>query len=289
MTVTLSPRWVLVLLGIAFATTVQAQNLPPSPGSTAEYRAADAMFRPEQAGKRLEMMLAACQKKDAAGCYDLGQRYQEDLQAVPGMPPGATPTIFVDQSLRLAKQWCAPDKGIEDGCETYRVFLSNFQFMRRGGDGILEGGRVLAKRCLAGKSRATDCSDVEKLLVGVPSEQSALAAWVDTQFEAGCASGDRDVCNRGFFRQWGGITEEMAPRLLRLVDASVTGCNAGAPSVCFEPAALLAGHARPVKYPLTADLFRAACTLPPRPGEEDVREAACKNEALVRAAIAKGK
>ncbi len=282
-------RWALVLIGLWLPATAHAQSLPPLPGSTAEYRAADAMFRPEQAGKRLEMMLAACQKKDAAGCYDLGQRYEEDLKAVPGMPPGATVTMFVDQSLRLAKQWCAPDKGNEDGCETYRVFLSNFQFMHRGGDRILEGGRVLAKRCFAGKSRATDCSDVEKLLAGAPAEQSALAAWVDTQFEAGCASGDRNVCNRGFFRQWGGITEEMAQRLLRLVDASVTGCNAGAPSVCFEAAAFLADRARPEAYPLIADLFRAACKLPPRPGEEDVREAACKNEGLVRAAIAKGK
>lgn len=285
----LSLRWALVLLGLWFPAAAHAQSLPPLPGSTAEYRAAEAMFRPEQAGKRLELMLAACQKKDAAGCYDLGQRDQEDLQAVLGMPPGAAPTIFVDQSLSLAKQWCAPNKGIEDGCETYRVFLSNFQSMRRGGDRILEGGRVLAKRCLAGKSRATDCSDVEKLLVGAPAERSALAAWADKQFEVGCASGDRDVCNRGFFRQYGGITEETAPRLERLVDASITGCNAGAAYVCFEAAAFLAGSDGPETYPLTADLFRAACKLPTRPGEEDVRDAACKNEALVRAAIAKGK
>ncbi len=287
--ISLSLRWVLALIAISFAATAQAQSMPPLPGSTAEYRAADGIFHPELAGKRLEMMLAACQKKDAAGCYDLAQRRTEALKAVPGMPPGATPETFVEQSLQLAKQWCAPDKGIEDGCETYRVFLSNFQFMHSGGDRILEGGRVLAKLCFSGKSRATDCSDVERLIAAAPAEQSALAAWVDKEFEAGCASGDRDVCNRGFFRQWGGITEELAPRLLRLVDASVTGCNAGAASVCFEAADFLVNHASPDGYPLAADLFRAACNLPPRPGEEDVKEVACKNEALVRAAIAKGK
>ena len=92
-----------------------------------------------------------------------------------------------------------------------------------------------------------------------------------------------------FEQKYGGITEETAPRLERLVDASITGCNAGAAYVCFEAAAFLAGSDGPETYPLTADLFRAACKLPTRPGEEDVRDAACKNEALVRAAIAKGK
>lgn len=62
MTVIVSLRWAFALIGFAFAGTAQAQNLPPLPGPTLEYRSAREMFQPEQSGKRLELMLAACQK-----------------------------------------------------------------------------------------------------------------------------------------------------------------------------------------------------------------------------------
>lgn len=173
-------------------------------------------------------------------------------------------------------------------CETYRVFLSNLQG-RMSGDRFLEGGRILAKLCLAGKSRASDCGDVEKILVAAPSEQSASATWVDKQFEAGCSSGDTNVCNRGFFRKWGVMNEELWPRLLRLVDASAIGCTAGAPLVCGEVAEYLTKFVGPQASPRAAEFYAAARKLPTRPGKEDISKAACKIEAQVRAAIAKGK
>lgn len=281
-------RSLMAMLALSLAAAAQAQGLPPVIGSTSEFQAADKMTRAENMNAWLKLMLAACQKRDAGGCYSLSEIDEARLRASPDMPPSAQPQLFADQSLDLARQRCAPEKGVVDACATYRVFLSNMQFAGKGGPRILEGGRLLAKLCLAGKGSASECSSIEKLLADAPAEREMLAAWVDRQFEAGCASGDTQTCHDGFFRKWaGGVTAETWPRFARLVEASVTGCNASAPQVCGEAADFLAKFGGKENYPLLADLFARACKLPPRAGEDDVREAACKNEGIVRAAIAK--
>ena len=278
-----------IAAAVLAACPAHAQQLPPVPGATPEYQAADSMYAEATQADQNRLFLSACDKGDAAGCYRLAELGDESFKAVSALRPGATKAQFAEKMVILLRPRCSETDEKDSGCEIYRTFLSNFQFTRNHWELVLAGGRMLARRCLAGKSPPSSCDNVEGLIAGAPpAERQALATWVDAQFEMACSTGDSATCHDGFFRQYGDLTEEMGQRLFRLVEASIAGCEGGAPQVCGEAGSFLVRFGGPDNYDVTAEFFRLACIMPPRAGEDDIREPACKNEKLVRAEIAKG-
>jgi hypothetical protein len=271
----------------------RAQDLPPLPGSTLEYQSGLEQSSQGRDAEGMDLLLRACDKKDAAGCSQLAQMSEARLATVKQKRPGATQLAFAQEAARLLRRRCTPTEDRDEGCAVYSAILSQFRF----GNGyqlrevILEGGRLLAARCLAGKSTPEACGYVEPNLAnGTPAERAALVAWVDKGFETGCASGDSALCERGFFRKYEpAMTQELMERLFRLVQASEKGCNGGSPVICVEAGIFLYERGNEQGRAIAADFIGAACRLPPKAGERDVQKGACDAEKEVRAALAKPK
>ena len=161
--------------------------------------------------------------------------------------------------------------------------------MRRYSDLILEGGRYLAQRCLAGKSTPGDCNYVEPYIAGrTQAERTALANGVDQKFEEGCKNGNSTLCGQGFFRKWGAMDEELFGRLSQLTQAAKSGCTGGSPAICVEAGVFIYQFADVQARPHATEFFAVACKLPPKPGEKNVRQDACAIEKKIREAGPKG-
>jgi hypothetical protein len=270
----------LALLGL-WGVGAQAQTLPPLPGSTPEYRAGlDLSVVPQ----RLQAMQVACDKGDALACYEVGYIYHKYSNLVPAVQAGTSQAMYA-RAIRLSRQRCAPDAGVEDGCDgLLRVMVSLSSVYRD--DELLDGGRLLAHRCIAGRIGLRDCENVEALLAASPEERESFENWVDGQYMAACIAGDADTCGAAFYRQYK-FSKADAPRLTRYLQASVEGCNRGAPLICRMGADLLVSSTLPDTLRMAADLYARACVLAPRKGERDIREEACSAEKRTRAALPK--
>lgn len=265
----------LAMMGSA----AQAQTLPPVAGSTMEYQDGISLISLEAEDAGIDLLLNACDSADAAACAELAQIKTETFARVLSKRRNATQAAFARQAVKLLRRRCSPTDDADNACETYSVVL--WEFSNRGVhvELVVEGGKLLAGRCLAGKNTPDTCAIVERYLQTEPTELAALENSVGRGFEHACANGDSDMCKRGFYRKISpGVSEKLAVRLLRLAQAAENGCSEGSPLICVEAGLFLYEFGNADARAYAAEFFNAACQLPANAGERDVRQGSCDFE-----------
>lgn len=274
--------WAMVMLTAALiATAAEAQTLPPVPGSTIEYKNGLDGHDDEQ----FDLFKRACDKNDAAGCARLAGMDNETFAYIAKNRRVDSQLVFARKAVKLLQMRCTPTAERDQGCIHYFEILKGLR--REYPDLVLEGGRMLAGRCLSGMHLPRDCSRFEVLLVGgTPAENTALANWVDGRFTEACESGNGTLCAQGFAR-WETVdrTQALGARLLRLSNAAAKGCSGGSPLICWSAGYWLSSFANVQKQAIW--FLTKACELVPKAGEDNMQKSACFNVKKIREANAK--
>ncbi|MBK6708203.1 MAG: hypothetical protein IPG54_12270 [Sphingomonadales bacterium] len=268
----------------------------PAPKSTDEYKQASIRAVPFSSAEQIPFWLIACDKNDAAGCSQIAQLNSDDFNLVIATRPGATQLAFGEKAIALLRRSCTElGENVEGACAYYHTFLSDAQFIRLSGYDahILDGGRLLAKRCLAGLSDVESCEHVESLIEKASqAERDALAAYVDKGFATGCEQRNAYLCMRSLFViRYGNEKDRLRYPIARIdtrIRQIASACEAGHPNICTQLGVAVAEMYGKELYAYSAATFAIACRLPPVEGEENVQQKACIAEKELRDLIAKG-
>ena len=279
-------KMIFAAISILVASAVGAQGLPPIPGSTTEFQNGSLLVQQNKKDEGYALMLSACDKGDAAGCYDLVELRRYDSKKFLQLRPGISDTQIAQKTTLLLRQRCTLTQDSGSACELYRIFLSNYPNYP---DLRLEGGRLLAARCLGGRMGVEDCEDIEEYIQSAGQvERDKLVAWVDKTYAEICAAKMVNGCVRALFRMRYGSRSYPEERIHARFNTVGEACNAGQPNICAEYSRAVYQIFGKAALPNAAAAMGMACRFPPSTGEQDIKQIACDAELKLRQQIAEG-